>query len=199
MPFSLGFWAAAGGGAVLPADAFELISTTLLSSTTSSVTFSSIPQTYKHLQIRWTGRNNVSWGSDGGSTVYWMQVNGSSSAVYSTHNLRGEYSSVSSASNSSLTYSRFLGSLANAFSPSNAFTGGVVDILDYTNSSTNKTLKSMAGYVSGSPEYGGLHVASSAFNTTGAVTSLTVGAGNTPGSYNFISGSRFSLYGIKGA
>ena len=32
--------------------AFESIATTLVSSAVSSVTFSSIPQTYKHLQIR---------------------------------------------------------------------------------------------------------------------------------------------------
>lgn len=199
MPFSLGFWATAGAGGAA-ADAMELISTSLVGSTTASVTFSSIPQTYKHLQIRWTGRNSVSWGSDGSANMLWLQVNGSSSASYSAHMLYGDGSSVSSAASSANTYMRITNAVANAFGPSNAFGGGVIDFFDYTNTSTNKMLKMLGGYSSGSPEYGRINLASAGYHSTGAITSLTIGPGNGPGAGgNWISGGRFSLYGIKGA
>ncbi len=195
----IGFWAASasGGGAGVPA--YELISTSILGSTTESVTFSSIPQTYKHLQIRWTGRNNESWGSTGLASGYWFRINGSTASSYSGHSLEGNGSSVGTTSYSALSYVRLVTSLANSFSPASAYTGGITDFVDYTNANTNKTLRSLAGYVSNTTEKGGVTFASGALHSTGAITSITIGAGaGGPGAGgNFVSGSRFSLYGVK--
>jgi hypothetical protein len=199
MPIPLGILAVAGaGGGAVPA--FELIETSLVSSDTTSVTLSSIPQTYKHLQVRWTGRNNQNWGSIGSSPGFWIQINGVTSSSYSTHRLIGNGSSVSSGANTSLDYIRFTSILANAFGPTSSFGAGVIDIVDYTNTATNKTVRSLAGYNSNSTEIGGVSLSSGALISTGAVSSITLGAGNGPaGGGQFVSGSRFSLYGIKGA
>lgn len=182
-----------------PSSAFELISTTVLSSSASSVTFASVPQTYKHLQLRWNGRNSESWGMTGLASGYWLRINGVTSASYSTHNLEGSGSSVGITTYSNLSYVRMVTALANAYSPAGAFTGGITDFLDYTNSSTNKTLRSLAGYTSNSTEKGGVTLASGALHSAGAINSITIGAGAaSDGSGMFIAGSRFSLYGIKG-
>lgn len=194
----LGILAVAGAAAAAPA--YELISTSLVSSDTTSVTLSSIPQTYKHLQVRWTGRNNQSWGSDGSSPGFWVQINGVTASSYSTHRLIGNGSSVSSGANSALNYIRFTNVLANAFSPASAFGAGVIDLLDYSNTVTNKSIRMLAGYNSNSTEIGGVTLASGAIYSTSAISSITLGAGNGPaGGGQFVSGSRFSIYGIKGA
>lgn len=200
MPFSLGFWATAGaGGGSVSNPALEQISTVIVSSNTETVTFSSIPQTYRHLHIRWTGRNSVSWGADGGANVYWARLNGATGSLYSRHAIRADSGGISALGQGSLTYFGFPQSLANAFSPTNAFSGGLIDILDYTNSSTNKTIRTFAGYTSVSPENPMMHFGSGVLAQTGAVTSITLGAGNNPGSGgNWIPNSRFTLYGIKG-
>lgn len=195
----IGFWATAGAGGGGGVPAYELISTTILGSTSSSVTLSSIPQTYKHLQIRWTGRNNQSWGSTGTSSVFWYQMNGVTSTSYSAHALEGNGSSAGQTSYASLDYIRIVTSLANAFSPASAYTGGVSDFLDYTNTSKNKTIRSLTGYTSDTTEKGGITISAGALYSTSAITSITIGAGPGPtGGHSFIAGSRFSLYGIKG-
>ena len=75
-----GYFAAA----VVDSGAYELISTTILSTTATSVTFSSIPSTYKHLQIRYIARATT-----GGVANFTMTFNGTSSG-YSYHGLYGD-------------------------------------------------------------------------------------------------------------
>lgn len=179
-------------------EGFELITTITLTSSTPSVVFSSIPQNYRHLQIRWTGRNNQSWGSVGTSTVVWYQMNGVTSASYSSHILQGDGSSVGTSAYSNLDHMRSLTTLANAFSPSGAYSAGITDILDYTSTLKNKVIRSFTGYVSNTTEKGGVNLGSGALYSTNALTSFTIGAGPGPTSgHNFIAGSRFSLYGVK--
>ena len=66
-------------GAGAAAGAYELIETQVLGSDVYSITFSSVPQTYKHLQIRLTARCTAS-----GSTGDWLSIrfNGDSSGNY---------------------------------------------------------------------------------------------------------------------
>jgi hypothetical protein len=77
----------------------------------------------------------------------------------------------------------------------NIFAGMVIDILDYTSTSKNKTVRSLGGYDrNGAGEISlssGLWYASPA-----AITSIEL---TTTATTEFKSYSQFALYGIKGA
>lgn len=174
-----------GQGSIGPV-AMELISSQFISTNTASVTFSSIPSTYTHLQIRFTGR-----ASQSGSTVSLnMTLNGDNAANYSWHVLQGNSTTLSS-SNTTSTNSMFVGQIPLATATSGSFGFGVIDLLDYTNVNKYKTIRALNGEIDGSPN---VQQASGNWRSTAAVTSLTLAAGVG----QQVSGSRFSLYGIRG-
>jgi hypothetical protein len=185
MSFGLGFWAAAGGPSV-PTD-FELISTTIVGSggVAGGIAFTSIPQGYKHLQVRATAQSIFT----GNSSPFLMYLNFDSATNYSWHSLYGNGSSVLSTgfANTDTTESQRMPN-ANA---TNIFGGAVFDILDYTNTSKNKTIRSLAGYARSGENF--VSLSSGAWRNTAAVTRIDINGYN--GVTQF---SRFSLYGIKG-
>ena len=188
MPFSLGFWAAAGAGGGA-AGAFEQISTTILTGTQSSVTFSSIPATYKNLQIRATFRADRS-GAE--SEIFALRMNSDSAANYSAHLLLGNGSSVSSTAYTGESYIRGE-SFPAATDTANAFGATVIDIMDYANTTTHKQARFLSGRF-GASQYA-ISLRSGSWRSTTAVSSLTL---VTFFGSNFVAGSRFTLYGIKG-
>jgi hypothetical protein len=166
--------------------AYELISSTILTSTASSVTFSSIPSTYKHLQLRCTVR-----GINGATfPELRIQLNGDTASNYSYHDLRGTGSAVASSSSSSVAYMR-MGS-ASKTATTSSFYAMVCDILDYGNTSKNKTLRALGGHTSDG--YDDIRLASGSWGSTSAVSSINL----FPAANDFAVGSRFSLYGVKG-
>jgi hypothetical protein len=191
MPFSLGFWAAAGAGGGGGADAYELISTTLLGSDTTSVTFSSIASTYKHLQLRITTKLATAGGTGGFNLD--MRMNGITTSSYSYHNLLGNGSSVSAGNGASQSSMRFARAIPSASHASGVYSATVIDILDYANTNKYKTVRTLSGYVGSS--FGAV-LGSGMLQDTSAISSITFL--DVDYSTGFKSGSRFSLYGIKG-
>lgn len=182
MLIPLGILASSGGGA---GGSFELISTTTLGSTQASVTFdvSTYASTYKHLQIRKMARADVSdWSSH-------IRFNSDTGSNYSWHQLGGDGSSVFSSAGTSQT--QMLVGKQPVTSDANNFTADVIDILDPFVTTKNTTIRSFNGYAGTAPV---VILRSGAWYNTAAVTSITV----TQLSGNFVSGSRFSIYGIKG-
>jgi hypothetical protein len=166
----------AGGGG----GSYESIATVTGTGSSSSVTFTSIPSTYKHLQVRMSAIN--SFGS------LYMRVNGDTGTNYSRHYLYGNGSAVyaAGAASSSLIYLNPNG--GNTTSPQ----GGIIDIQEYANTSMNKTVRAFIGVdMNGS---GSVWLASGAWLSTSAVTSLTFAFDAN----NILTGSTFALYGIKG-
>lgn len=161
--------------------AFESIATTTLSTATASVTFSSIPADYKHLQIRGLQKMTA------GDRWTWVQFNGDSGTNYSYHSLRGNGSTVSANGQAMAeSYGRISISATQ-------FGGIVVDILDYRNTSKLKVVRSLYGYDNNGSGTVGLN--SSAWNNTNAITSIVIGC---EGSDTYTQYSSFTLYGIKG-
>lgn len=177
-----------GGGA---APSFELIQTQLINgSSPTSVTFSSIASTYKHLQLRIVSR----WNAGGSSNDLRMQINGDTTSNYYGHWLRGQGSSVTSGQSNLIAYMQ-LGNSDPSGVDANTFGVQIVDILDYANTNKNKTIRSFTGRApNGYSQEVGLY--SGIRFSTDAVSSLTI-YGSQGGSY-FLSGCRLSLYGIKG-
>lgn len=164
----------------------ELISTVLLTST-AGVAFYSIPQTYKHLQIRVVMRSSVSTPTD----FLYSRINGDSAVNYSTHHLQGDGTSVTSGSYTAYGYTPY-GNITGNTAPTNAFGAAIIDILDYANTSKYKTLRSLSGLVGSSS--GLIKLGSGSWRSTAAITDITV----NPSSADGVAGTRVSLYGIKG-
>ncbi len=184
----LGFWAASGGQAAGAGD-YELLETTILTSSASSVTFSSLGDysDYKHLQLRMTVRTDRANNED------WMiaQFNGNTGSNYAYHGLAGNGSTVYSQSGSSATSTRFAGGIVGGNATANSFAGIVVDVLDFSDASKNTTIRSLNGFSSSTSQ---VRLDSGLFNNTGAITSIVIDQG---GGANFVTGCRFSLYGVK--
>ena len=159
----------------------------------STITFSSIPSTYKHLQVRMLARSGDSGGGGGDVT---MQFNSDTTGGnYKDHQLYGDGSTAaSSAANTSPTptsiYPAWIPKNGNT---ANAFAGYVLDILDYANTSKNKTTRSLGGWdVNGA---GFLIYRSGLWMSTSAINRIDFALISAA---SFTQYTQFALYGIKG-
>ena len=166
----------------LSTNSYESIATITGSGTPSSITFSSIPSTYKHLQIRQSvllsSGNNIK-----------MQFNGDTTSNYSWHQLAGSGSSASAASaaNTGFMYAGYWAGTANA--PE----AGIIDVLEYANTNINKTVRILEGNdINGAGGY--ITFWSGNWRSTSAVSSITL----FPASGQFDTNTKFALYGVRG-
>lgn len=170
---------AAGAGG---AGAYDLLETTVLTSSASSVSFTGLGDysDYKHLQLRIVGTLNI-------STQSQLRFNSDSGSNYSWHYVWGRGDSVTIFGAGSQTQIAF-----NNFGVSPQVSTSIVDILDFSSSSKNTTIRALSG---GAAADATTRVAlySGGWYNTSAVTQFEI-LGNTR-SYDI--GTRFSLYGIR--
>jgi hypothetical protein len=168
-----------------PSGAYDSIATTTLATTASSITFSSIPATYTHLQIRLSAASST-------SQDIFFQLNGDTGNNYTRHYMYGSGSGVA-AGNTVPINSGSLGYIS-ANTDTNIFGTAVFDLLDYANTNKYKTSRSLTGYDNNG---GGLLVLySGLWQNTAAVTSISLFPNN---SGLFQTYTKAALYGIKGA
>jgi hypothetical protein len=151
-----------------------------------SITFSSIPQTFTHLQVRLSVRSTYA------STVAsgFIRFNSDSGSNYPYHYLQGD-GSTSSGSGTAATTVGFLGNFPGTSTTANAFSSCIVDIFDYINTNKNKTIRTFSGFdANGS---GQIFLASSVWLSTAAINSILLVSG---GGADFVIGTRADLYGI---
>jgi hypothetical protein len=191
-----------GWGALAAGGSFESIATTIVGAGGSStITFSSIPADYTHLQLRAHIRNTAS----SGPRANGLQINGVTSNSYRWHYLLGNGATVSASSGTQVDtpYAFYFGESPSTNNLSNNFSPMIIDILDYTNTNKNKTLRCLTGFNANgyaptgntNNETGKVFFASGFLNSTNAITSLTF----TPQGGNYAQYTKFALYGIKGA
>jgi hypothetical protein len=183
------------GNAAFVDTAYESIATqTVTGAGVTSVSFTSIPQTYTHLQIRASIRSNSAAAYD---AFYIYNLNNAGvSSLMANHFIYGTGSAVGANAYTG-QFSAQMGYVPAANTLANNFGAGIVDILDYTNTNKNKTLRGFGGFddngnTSGTP-FITFASAYSAQLGTGAITNLTFIINNS-----FAIGSQFALYGIKG-
>jgi len=183
----LGIMASAMSGNL---NSYESIATVSVGSGgASSVSFTSIPATYQHLQIRGIARENSGAGTAINDLL--VRFNSDSGANYRYHYLRGNGTAASAGTAGSQTYAWAL-STSQAGSTASVFAANVLDILDYTNTNKYTTTRSLTGTdFNGS---GILDFISNLWLNTAAITSITI----TTGGNDFAQYSSFALYGIKG-
>jgi hypothetical protein len=170
---------------------FELIATTILSSSQPSVTFSNLgdySSTYKHLQVRAVARSDQS----SNDTRAVLTYNGDTTTTnYRSHILYGYLGVVGS--EDTVNYERqHSGYLTGGSNIANATGALIIDILDPFSTTKNKTMRTLSGYAATNSI---INLGSHLWMNTAAVNSINIKCSST---FNFVSGSRFSLYGIKG-
>jgi hypothetical protein len=164
---------------------YELIESQILGSTASSITFSGLAtyaSVYKHLQIRALARTNFA------SNELWSKISINGSEANRYHRLGGNGSTVASTEFAV----GYVALFPAANGTTNSFGGAVIDILDPYSTTKNKTIRSIHGFT-GVTNW--VFLSSALRIDTASTTSITLSADSTG---SFISGSRFSLYGIKG-
>jgi hypothetical protein len=164
---------------------FESIATTTVGAGgQSTITFSSIPQTYTHLQIRGITLTSSNYGSD-----VKMNFNSDTGNNYSTHGLYGQGNDAVALSYSALSAGYVVVGLQGQTNAPSPF---VTDILDYTNTNKFKTTRSLASTENNST--GIMFYHSGNWRNTAAITSITLAPYVTT---NFNQYTSVALYGIK--
>lgn len=166
------------------ANTYKLISSNILSSTTGSITFLSIPNTYTDLIIKLSTRLN----GTGAGTANIISFNGSS-ASFSGRILFGDATSARSVASTV----GGIGATDGTTESANTFNICEVYIPNYT-LSANKTFGSNWASENNTTNTGAyVGITAALWSNTAAITSITI----TPEAGSFVSGSSFYLYGIK--
>jgi len=166
------------------ASTYEPIATATASGSTNTVTFSSIPSTYTDLVLVTSIRST---GASFSQTR--IRYNGDSGSNYSGTVLLGDGSAASSYRETNATemlvaYDALSGNPSGFFSPT------IINIMNYANTTTYKTLLAR-----NSNALGNAMADVFMWRSTAAINSVSIITANA----NFETGSTFTLYGVKSA
>jgi len=168
----------------------QIIQSTTLTGTQQYVTFSAIPNTYKHLKLMFTGR------SDGNPDWFLMSFNGdntgsnySSRLMYADRNAGSCSTGTQTPSEQPLTgVVNKTGSLANSFSDAevmiyNYAVSGIIKVFSATSGQNNNADPARQAFWE------------NRWNDSVPITSIRVGC-QTASSNNFVTGTTITLYGM---
>ncbi len=161
---------------------YDSIATTSLSSSAASITFSSIPATYTHLQVRAIilGTGSISYQP--------MTFNNDTGLNYTNHGMTASGSGTPTAFGEANH-----GFISHQAAVSTNPFAMVMEILDYANTNKYKTVRTLGGYdANGS---GILTFRSGLWMNTNAITTIKI----EPNTNNYAQYSHFALYGIRSA
>lgn len=180
--------ASASATPVDPASFESIATVTVGAGGSTNISFTSIPSTYKHLQLRMYNRTNRSYS---GNTVDAVNIKLDGNLYTKLHRLGGDASTASAnvATDGFYTAQNGSGSTTNS-----AWGSQVFDLLDYSNTNKNKVGRLVGGFDSG---IGGgyIQISSWLWNTTTTPTSIDIYSLTGSSFYQY---SSFALYGIKG-
>lgn len=168
---------------------FVPLATVNATGSATSFTFTAIPGTYQHLQLRVFCRS-----ADSGTstiTVVGFRVNGDTGTNYDYRRFYGDGGAVFSEAVVNVTYGTLGGFNVGQNAAANAYGAGVIDFLDYSATNKIKSYRSVAGADRSTGGTAG--VLSGAWrNVASPITSIEVLFFTTP-----TTASTMSLYGIK--
>ena len=163
-------------------NSYESIATASGTGSSGTISFTSIPSTFKHLQLRVFSNTSRVGGASGSGA---LQFNGDTTGSnYNTHSLSGNGSTAAAAGyveNYGLWY----------YGSTTTNVTAIIDILDYTNTNKNKTVRELIGFDENGS--GQIALTSMLWRNTAAINQINI----TAPSYNFGTTARFALYGIK--
>lgn len=169
----------------LMAGSFESIASATGTGSSGTITFSSIPSTYQHLQIRYMFQTVVA-----GNAMY-LTFNNDTAANYVQQRLYGNGSTTTVGA--STAQSRISVDSQATGPTATSPVVGIIDIQNYGSTTQNKTLRALAGIdANGS---GDANLISGLWLSTSAVNRIDL----TLGSSSYTTSTVIALYGIKGA
>ena len=178
----------AAPGDVDPGAMIPIATTVVGAGGSSTITFSSIPQNYEHLQLRLLSRSS---GVDYGIIV---KLNSDAGSNYYRHYLYADGSTIASGGDASAFSGALFLYSALSSGTANVYSANIVDVLDYANTNKYKTMRNLNGSdFNGS---GFVSLSSALWNSTAAVNSITL---TIYGGHNFVQYTHAALYGIKKA
>jgi hypothetical protein len=177
----LGIWASSFRSAAGPVGAYDALASVTLSSATNTISFAGIPSGYKHLQIRAHAQAST-------AGLARIRFNGDAGANYFGHDLVGNGSSANAYAYPNINQV-YIWPSSDSVSP--YWSDAIVDVLDYSATTKNKTARVLCGYDANGSGY--IELVSGAWNNTAAINSIEI----TTNTGNFTTNSQFALYGIK--
>lgn len=181
----LGILASSGAGGA--ATAYESIATLTGTGSSGTITFSSIPSTYTHLQVR-----GIPQAASGGFGGMKLRINSDTANNYSIHQLLGDGATASATGYASTTY--MWAGINSSTAAGVGIPVVIIDILDYASTAKNKTVRSFSGVDNNGS--GQLKLNSGVWLSTSAISSLTF---TNEDGVNWTTSTTFALYGIKAA
>jgi hypothetical protein len=170
---------------------YPIASITVGAGGASSITFSSIPSTFTHLQLRISA--DMTLASSSGFGQLFTQFNGDTGQNYTRHSIVGDGATATSEGFATGTYN-YVATQRFDYSSTvtNIYGCTIMDILDYTNTNKNKTIRGIGGLDANGT--GQVFLYSSLWVNTAAISSISITpiSGNTIRQY-----STFMLYGIS--
>ena len=178
----------AAGGAGAPTD-FDLLETTELSTTTNTITFTNLNNytDYKHLQLRMVTRTDAV----GVASNHYLRFNSDTGTNYYSHRLYANNEVRKQNENAINVMTIRTGAHAGG-GVTGVYGVAISDIFDFSSTSKKATMRTFEGRTDADTE-SEVSFSTQFWNDTSAATSLTI----FPSSGDYVSGSRFSLYGIK--
>lgn len=158
-----------------PSDYESIATITVGAGGSTSITFSSIPSTYSHLQLRIVANS-------GGDR---LQFNSDTGTNYARHYILGNGTAASAGGTANTTYA----AVGDYTATASFFPGTIIDILDYANTNKYKTVRSHTGFDNNTQ--GEAFQFSGHWRSNSAISSITI-TGGTMAQY-----STYALYGVK--
>jgi hypothetical protein len=167
---------------------YPIATNIVTSASTYSCAFTSIPQNFTHLQLRVFSR-----GTQATATNYQLLQFNSDSANYNYrgHWLIGDGSSASSSGDSSTSTYITLNYAPGNTSTANVYGSYIIDILDYTSTVKNKTVRSIGGYDANGSGSVSLYSGFWFISPIAAINTLSLFMSNAA------VGTRVDLYGVS--
>jgi hypothetical protein len=184
----LGIFASSMLGAVGDYESIATVSVTS-GSGSASLSFTSIPSTYKHLQIRGIARNTAAGTA---SDYILLKINSDTAANYAFHWLYGTGSAAGATASTSRS-NLPIGTCWETSALANSFSAVVCDLFDYSNTNKFKTTRSLGGGDTNGGSYQELNFMSGLWRDTTAITQIDISSS----SGNLAQYSSFALYGVK--
>ena len=166
---------------------YDPIATQTLVSTAATVTFSSIPATYTDLVLIVNAKDSSFTNRD-----IIVRFNSDTGSNYSITYIYGNGSTAASGRYSNNTYCNL-----GYFTTRGTTDGyvGIANIMNYSNTTTNKTMLTRSNAVSSDTSLPGTEAIANLWRSTAAINSVAL----TSPTSTFAIGSTFTLYGIKAA
>lgn len=161
---------------VIPGDYYS-IATANGTGSSGTITFSSIPSTYSHLQIRLIANM-------GATNNFSIRFNGdNTSGNYVYHQIYADGSITGAGSSTGIPFA--------GYATTSYYGISIIDIFDYANTNKNKTISTIHGSDANGSGYSLFR--SGLWLSTAAINQIEIFAGT-----NFTTASKFALYGLKG-